>query len=472
MSRRVRVFLLLLSGAFAGCARYSSEPLTQARVDAALTLSPDDVQQLAAQHQPSNGLTRDVVVDLRDGLSPDEAAVVAVAINPALRAQRDRIASGSAQLLQAGILPNPQLTMDVEPVIGGNTVGTSTGYAAGLNWEVTALITRDAKRAAARSSADSVSLGVAWNEWQTAQAARLAVFDLVSLQHQLNEAREVSRRLDENASTVKKAVDQGLRTVVDLSAAEAANQEARTTVLEQERELAHQRVALARALGTPAGFDLQVAPELKLPSRLELPEAADFLDGLESRRLDLLALKRGYDAQESTLRAAVLAQFPKIALGFTPTRDTSNVHSIILGATIDLPLFDRNQGVIATEKATRQQLYDEYVQRVFEARSDVITALQDIRSINNQIEAAEAALPSLERLADVYRKALDAGNADVLSYYGSRNELARKRIEVEKLKQQLVQNAVALELASGRYLPGLSATATTQATARAGRGAP
>src|SRR5207244_1895661 len=125
----------------------------------------------------------------------------------------------------------------------------------------------------------------------------------------------------------------------------------------------------------------------------------------ESRRLDLLALKSGYESQDATLRAAILAQFPKINLGFSTARDTTDVRTVGFGVTIDIPVFDRNQGVIATETATRQKLLDEYIGRVFAARSDIAVAIASIESLGSQIAAAETALPSLERLVQVYRQA-------------------------------------------------------------------
>ena len=64
----------------------------------------------------------------------------------------------------------------------------------------------------------------------------------------------------------------------------------------------------------------------------------------------------------------MLGQFPKVSLGFNRANDTSNVHTFGFGVTVDLPIFDHNQGAIATAKATRQQLYDEYVDRLFTAR--------------------------------------------------------------------------------------------------------
>src|SRR5439155_363291 len=74
-----------------------------------------------------------------------------------------------------------------------------------------------------------------------------------------------------------------------------------------------------------------------LPARLDPPPAADLLDSLDDRRLDLLALKRGYESQDATLRAAILAQFPKLTLGVNRAQDTSDVRTIGVGATLELP---------------------------------------------------------------------------------------------------------------------------------------
>jgi outer membrane protein TolC len=134
--------------------------------------------------------------------------------------------------------------------------------------------------------------------------------------------------------------------------------------------------------------------------------------------------------------------------------------------TVDLPIFDQNQGQIAIEKATRQQLFDEYASRIFEARSLVAQALEDIESLTKQIAAAEAAIPALQRLVDTYRTALDQHNVDVLSYYSAVDDLAQKRIDLLKLKQQLMDNRIALELATGMYLsePGAATAPTSRPT--------
>jgi outer membrane protein TolC len=190
-----------------------------------------------------------------------------------------------------------------------------------------------------------------------------------------------------------------------------------------------------------------------LPTHVDPPDQRELFDNIESRRLDLLGLRQGYESQDATVRAAILAQFPKMSVAIVPASDTTNVHSTGFNVTVDVPIFDRNQGVIATERATRQRLRDEYNQRVFEARSDIATAIADIRSLDRQIEAAEEALPLLEKLVASAQTAVEQGNADVLSYYTARSNLLQKRIQLIKLQEQLLEAHTALEIASGRYLP-------------------
>jgi outer membrane protein TolC len=194
-----------------------------------------------------------------------------------------------------------------------------------------------------------------------------------------------------------------------------------------------------------------------------MPPLEELLKGLENRRLDLMALRLGYQSEEETLRQAVLEQFPKVNLGFNTGRDDTNVHTVGFGVTVDLPIFDRNQGAIATEKATRQRLFDEYAQRLFEARSDVAMALEDLAAISDQIDASNKTLSGLQKLVATYRSALQSGNLDVISYYQTVSDLVQKELDILKLKQQLMDNLVALELAAGEYFPvTTTAPATTQ----------
>jgi outer membrane protein TolC len=241
--------------------------------------------------------------------------------------------------------------------------------------------------------------------------------------------------------------------VLDLTAAESASQDSRATMLALEQELEKQRLGLNKILGAEPEMTITLQPNLSLPTRLAPPRQRQLMDDVESQRLDLLGLQQGLESQDATVRAAVLAQFPKMSAAFVKASDTTNVHTTGFNVSIDVPIFDRNQGVIASERATRQRLLDEYNQRVFEAHSDIATAIADIRSLDRQIAAAEEALPLLEKVVNSAQTAVEQRTADVLSYYTARSNLLQKRIQLIKLQEQLLEAHTALEIASGRYLP-------------------
>ena len=387
------------------------------------------------------------------GIGPDDAAAIALYSNLALRAIRDRRRLAAAQLIQAGILPNPVVSYERDLVSGGNTAGTRDGYTFSAGWEFSALIPFLPKQTAARRNFQSVDLDVAWQEWQIAVNARAAVYRVLGLDAQLGRAREATSGLEQSAEAMRKAVDAHEKTVLDLSAVESAAQDSRATMLGLEQEFEKQRLGLNKILGAAPGIKIALRAGLTLPARLEPPDQRELISDLESRRLDLLGLQRGYESQDATVRAAILAQFPKMSVAFSKATDTTNVQTTGFNIAVDVPIFDRNQGNIAAERATRQRLRDEYNQRVFEAGFDIAVAIADIRSLNRQIAAAEEALPTLEKLVSSAQTAVEQRNADVLSYYTARSNLLQKRIQLIKLQEQLLEAHTALEIASGRYLP-------------------
>ena len=398
-----------------------------------------------------------LLIDIRKGIGPDEAATIALYSNPALRAIRDRRGHAVAQLIQAGILPNVVFSYARDYVTGGNTKGTQTAHNLSAGWEFTALIPFLPKQTAARKNLGSVELDIAWQEWQIAENARTAVYRVIALDAQVTRASEGNRGLQESTETMRKAVDAHEKTVLELVAVESASQDSRATLLALEQDFERQQLGLNKILGLESEIRVHLRDGLTLPTHLDLPDEHDLLYNIESRRLDLLGLQQGYESQDATVRAAILAQFPKMSVAFARASDTTNVHTSGFNVTIDVPIFDRNQGVIAAERATRQRLRDEYNQRVFESRSDIATTLADIRSLNRQVAAAAEALPVLEQLVSSAQTAIEQRNVDVLSYYTARNNLLQKRIQMIKLQEQLLEAHTALEIASGRFLPSNAA---------------
>jgi cobalt-zinc-cadmium efflux system outer membrane protein len=441
---------ILALSSILGCTMYHPMPITTEAVRAKLQ-PPDMAQVRILAREIKHPILHPVELKADEGLSPDGAAVIAVLLNPSLRAIRDQKAVSNAQLLEAGLLPNPELTYSLDVPTGGDTAGRVNAYGLGLDWNVTSLISRTSKVREAEARKEAVDLDIAWQEWQIAQAAKAAVYQLLSLQDQIALVEQVRQRMTENLVHIQKGVADGSITASALNGAQTASFRATENLLDLEKQADQQRLKLLRLIGLPAGTQIHLSKEVRLPSRIVLPNATTLLEGLEQRRLDLLALRQGYESQEAAVRVAVLEQFPRITIWPTINRETDNVRTTGFGINIELPVFDRRQGDIAIERATRQKLLDEYVDRVFEARSDIEQVESGIRFLNEQIAAAQVAEADLRRLEENYRSALADGRTDALIYYSAWNELIGAQTKIFDLKGQLAQAVVALELATGFY---------------------
>jgi outer membrane protein TolC len=438
-----------------GCAIYHPQPLDSAAVDAALQPPKLDTVKIAAA-RIEHPLLKPIVIDGHDGFSPDEIAVMAVIVGPELRALRDQRGVANAQVLQAGILPNPQFGYTVDRLHGDAAQAVlagplTNGNSYGLSWDTAALLVHHDAVAAAKASGAALDLSIAWQEWQAAQDARLRAFRLLSLDQRLPLAREIEDDLADNVKLTQRALSLGQKTFTDLTAATEVWTQAQNNRFALEQQITAERAALNLALGQPADTPLRLKPAKVFPS-LPPVAAPDLLQGLEKRRLDLVALTLGYKSEEASLRAAVIAQFPKIGLNIGKATDTTDVHTISYGVTVDLPLFDRNQGQVAIGRATRQQLFDEYIARVAEARSEVTQILADLEVARAQLQAVDESLPQTEQLAASMEKEFQARNADVLAYRDARGTLAARRMEQLELQQSLLDLGVALEIATGRPL--------------------
>jgi outer membrane protein TolC len=444
------VLMIVLIFMLSSCAKYQAQPLTEEKIQQ--SLQTPSIEQLTIQAKAiKHPLLQSVQFDLADGLSPDEAAILAVLRNPELRAIRDQHDISNAQLLQAGLLPNPQISYSFSAPSGGTDAGTNNAFGVGLSWQVTSLIWQASKITAAEKQQQSVDLHIAWQEWQIAQAAKLAAYQLIVYTRQHALLTEMAQRLEDNRSRLQQAADEGLVTELERVAAVSAKNlvDIRLLALEQKQKQQQQR--LNRVLGLKPYEIVRLQQAIQLSSNMSLPTYQHLTNDIESRRLDLLALQQGYESQEEKVHIAVLKQFPKISIGLNHALDNSNLYTMGFGVSMTLPIFDRNQGKIALQRATREQLFDQYRNRLFQARADIADLLVTISSTSQQIQSVAYAIPDLEKLVRAYQAAIETGQVDVLNYYIAWNSLTNKKVNLLSLKLQLVQARIALEVASGLY---------------------
>jgi len=205
---------------------------------------------------------------------------------------------------------------------------------------------------------------------------------------------------------------------------------------------------------------LGLAPDvpLTLDGRLNLPPidptaVPAMLSTLGDRRPDLIALQLGYRSQEEKVRGAILAQFPALVFGGSGGRDTTDVLSAGPQITMDLPIFDRNQGNIAIETATRQKLHDEFTARLAIGKGEVTSMLADIALITRQIQTVKKQADELRKDAEEAQRAYRAGNLDERGYVDVIISALAKEQELVTLEQLQLEQQVTIATLLGAGMP-------------------
>ena len=111
------------------------------------------------------------------------------------------------------------------------------------------MIWRENKITAAEKQQQGVDLQVAWQEWQVAQAAKLAAYQLIVYRQQQTLLTEMALRLEDNRARLQEAADLGLVTELERVAGVSAKNLVDIRLLALEQQIKQQQQRLNRAMG-------------------------------------------------------------------------------------------------------------------------------------------------------------------------------------------------------------------------------
>jgi outer membrane protein TolC len=123
---------------------------------------------------------------------------------------------------------------------------------------------------------------------------------------------------------------------------------------------------------------------------------------------------------------------------------------------LELPIFDRNQGNIAIERATRQQLHDEFRSRLAAAQSEAGALVDDLSLTRRQLPPLRARVSEARRIGSRADAALAAGNLTERAYVDFISARLARQQELLALEQSLRQQLIALDALIGAGMPVVS----------------
>lgn len=413
----------------AGCIRYTPEPLTTAPAMSRLL-------NVIPSSPPCQ-------------ISPSVAAAWAVIGNADLRAMRARQQVAEAQVFAAGLLPDPQIAITSD--FPYNMAGFVQAYNIGSSLDIGALFVRGKQVRIARQQADQVQRDIAWAEYLMAMQARLQAVRIAALTPQLALAQAMVQQGQAGLTTAETALRRGDARLDDVAARRANVIDARTRAADLDRQLSEARRMLNHLLGVTPESPVKILADPSTQG--DRPSHAVLVEQAIRDRLDMAALRAGYTAAETTVARAILGQYPRVTLGYTNIRDTSDVRTNGLTINFDLPLWNRNRGGIAIAKATRAQLKAEYEARLVQIQADIAGALAEQQRLSQQRARLLRDLPSLREAEQKLASAYARGSVTLPGYEPIRASLADKQLALLALDQALAENDVALDMTIGARLP-------------------
>jgi cobalt-zinc-cadmium efflux system outer membrane protein len=321
-------------------------------------------------------------------LSLDEAVSRALAASPELQARGARVAAARAEQVQAGLRPNPILSVEAE-----NLVGTGD-YSVFEQPELTVTYEQPIERGGKRAARIAVAArGIELAEAQ----ARVTRLDLAQDVQRAFINAQIADQLvwiaQQRLEIEKSMQAEALRRVRGYADPLFVETRANARVTEAELGVAEAKARQNAARTLLASFWGGSPTSIELPDGIEKPATISDDLAAADAKVSEAAIERA--SAEVVLEQARAVQDYTVSGGARFLRETNDV-ALVAGVSIPLGRFDRNQGNIERARAERRRLE-------FEAEAARLSRLRRLASLRAEAEAARLRAEGL--IADVYPKA-------------------------------------------------------------------
>ena len=325
-----------------------------------------------------------------------EAVQRALAASPRLDAARAGIAAAAGTQVQAHLLPNPELSIEAENIIGTGPYSGLSGSE--FTYTVAQLIELGGKREARQRAAAANRLA-AETELSAAQLdlvrdVTLAYMDVVAAEEAVRLARDLEGTARSVFADVARRVAAARDPLFQRSRSEVALTNATIARERAEAALVTTRQKLGRYWGDP------IAAEPLAGNVFFVAEAPDALTDYEARlndAPDVARFARLREAREAELALAQAGAVPDVRASLGVRQFAANDAALVAGVSVPIPVFNQNQGEIARASAEVTRIRSERRQAELERSQQLADAWGRWKSAFAEIKSLQqAALPQAQ----------------------------------------------------------------------------
>jgi cobalt-zinc-cadmium efflux system outer membrane protein len=336
-----------------GCASYEEiippppRLLTAKHLSTAESVMADPLQSLDNE---VNALLQSAIQSNK-GLNLPQAIDIALKNHPALAAASLEVQARAGEIQQAGLLPNPQVQTDFENFGGKDALSGFDGAETTLT--LGQLIELGGKRSQRKKAATLEAQLASWD----LEAKRIAIYTEITKLYIAAVAADRKFKIAEQLFFIAQHLQEAVDARVKAGKVSPIEKQRATIVVgrasvERETILAGRNAAfrnLAASLGAPSGkvyiLSGQLSPVAAIPKREQIYDFISENPDVARWSAEIAALQAALDLERAN-------RFPDVTLGggirhFEDTDDNAYVAVF----SLPLPLFNRNQGAIATARS-------------------------------------------------------------------------------------------------------------------------
>lgn len=345
---------MLVPVVLAGCAGYHPRPISAPANAATFSTRSLDNVKLRAFIQSQLG--HPVASWPPKVWTLDQLTLVALYYHPTLTLARAQWASARATAIAAGAYPNP--TLQFLPQYATSDAGTKSPWTIGLSVDVPILTAgkRSYRTAEALDLAEAARLEVIQVAWQIRAGIRQPWLKLYAAQRRMSLLDDRVRDTLALLNALKRRLEAGQTSLFQVLQARLEWINAQLSRADAKAAASQARTALAGALGVPVtalhGIHLDYGAIVQRPAPQTLA-VARFKTFALTQRPDIRAALMRYAASAQGLKLEIARQYPDLQIGPGYTWD-QGAHKWSIGFSLNLPVFNQNQGPIAQARARRK----------------------------------------------------------------------------------------------------------------------
>jgi cobalt-zinc-cadmium efflux system outer membrane protein len=373
--------------------------------------------------------------------------------NPDLAAYQFVLKAQDGRITQAGFKPNPTLNSTLENVLGtGEAQGLSGAeLTIGLSQLIELGGLRDKRVAVAQIERESLDVqGHIGRLDVLAETARRFV-SLASQQEEHRLTHLAVELAEKTAAAVERRVAAAKSPIAERDRAAVALERAKSADAHAEHELLAARYDLAASWGAArpdfgqASADLYALPAISDYDTLlaQLEATPDLTRYLSEARL-----------RDSEITLAMASRKPGIEVGagvrrLQGTQDTA----LVFSASLPLPYYNKNQGLIAEAEARKQGAVAEQKAALVKARTQLFRNYRELLDRQREVTALrERALPRMESALQNTEYAYERGRYSYLELVDAQRELLAVRASLIDAASQYHLTLIEIERLTGNSL--------------------